>query len=185
MFAAILLPDETREALDRIVEPRRDEEWRWMLPESWHITLSFYEQVEPWRYDTLVQRLASAASRTPSFPLGLEGVGTFPTGSPEKAKLLYAAVDDPTDSLPGLNRRCHHAATTSGIEVSASRYVPHLTLARTSRPMVATRWLRALIGTYAEQWQVDEISLVASHLGQGRPRYEVCERFSLGELSSW
>jgi len=183
MFAAVLLPDDVREALDRIVEPRRDDEWRWMRPDTWHITLSFYAKVDPWRYESLVDRLSTAAATTPSFPLGVEGVGSFPSSDPTRAKLLYAAVDDPTDSLPGLHRRCHQAATTSGIEVAGERYVPHLTLARSNRPMAATRWLRALVGTYAEQWQVTEIALVQSHLGSGPPRYEVRETFPLDHSS--
>lgn len=181
MFAAVLLPDQVRDSLDLIVEPRRDDDWRWTRPESWHLTLSFYESVEPWRYELLIDRLAEAARRTPPFPVGIEGVGCFPT--PALAKVLYGAVDDPTESLPPLHRRCRHAATTSGIEVAAERYVPHLTLARAARPMVATRWLRALVGLSAEQWQVTEIALVQSHLGRGRPRYEVRETFPLGEVT--
>lgn len=180
MFCAVLLPDDVRQTLDAIIDPRRDDEWRWTRPESWHITLAFYAAVEDWRHESLTERLEAAAALTPSFPLGIEGVRAFPSAKPHRAKVLYAAVDDPTDSLPGLNRRCVTAASTSGIEGSGDRYVPHLTLARAGPAKDATRWLRALVGAYAPQWQVTDIALVQSHLGEGRPRYEVRERFTLG-----
>lgn len=183
MFAAILLPDDIRDELERIVEPRRDDQWRWSATETWHITLAFYAAVDPWRYEPLLDKLAGAASRTSPFPAGLAGVGTFPPADPGRAKLLYAAVDDPVGALAPLHRRCHNAAATTGIPVAAETYTPHLTLARSSRPIVALRWLRALAGVETQRWQVEEFALVQSHLGAGPPRYEVRERFGLGARS--
>ena len=182
LFAAVVLPSEVVTALDAWIDPRRDDEWRWTRPESWHITLAFYAAVEPWRYDVLVQHLAAAATGARPVSLTIDGVGCFP--SPDKARVLYAAVSDPADSLAPLAARCRTAATTAGIEVPRERYVPHLTLARSSHPRRATRWLDALAALTTPSWQAAEIALVQSFLGAGRPRYEVRERFALGLTDS-
>jgi 2'-5' RNA ligase len=86
-------------------------------------------------------------------------------------------------TLPGLSERCHHAATTSGVEVARRRFHPHLTLARRNRPSDGSRYVRALEGLETAAWNVEEIVLVQSHLGEGSggtPRYVARERLRLG-----
>lgn len=179
-FAAVVPPADVLDELDRMVDPRRDDAWGWSDPEHWHVTLAFYESVDGWRYEPLVDALTAAAARTASFPLSFEGVGCF--ASAARANVLYAAVDDVTASLPPLAARCRTAATTVGIEVARQKFHPHLTLARRRRAADATKHLKALVGLYSSVWQVSEIALVQSFLGQGRggrPRYEVRERLPL------
>lgn len=180
LFAAVLPPGEVLDDLARWVDPRRDDAWRWAEASTWHITLAFYENVDPWRYDALVEALASAARRAPAFRLTLRGVGCFP--SVARARVLYAGVDDPTASLAPLAARAHTAATSNGIEVARESYTPHVTLARRNRPEDASRYVRALTALETPAWGVQEIVLVESFLGQGpggRPRYEVRERLPL------
>ncbi len=102
---------------------------------------------------------------------------------PGKAKVLYAAIETDTEELARLAEGARNAVSTSGAEVDGQRFRPHLTLARMNRPVEATKWVR-LLDTYRGQpWQVEEIALVASHLGEGprrRARHEVVETFSLG-----
>ena len=52
-----------------------------------------------------------------------------------------------------------------------------------NRPVEATRWLRVLSAYEGPEWTVDEVELVASHLGEGprnRPRHEPVATFALG-----
>ena len=63
------------------------------------------------------------------------------------------------------------------------RFRAHLTLARLGRPSEATRWVRVLDAYRGPSWTLDEVALVASHLGEGprgRARHEVVESFALG-----
>ena len=64
---------------------------------------------------------------------------------------------------------------------------PHITIARLGRPQELSNWVR-LLDTYAgPPWPVNEIELVASHLGEGprrRPRHEVLATLPLGEPRS-
>ena len=181
LFAAVVPPSDVVAELSRWVDPRRDDAWRWLDASSWHVTLAFYADVEPWRYETLVERLAAATTRTVAFPLSFRSVGCF--ASVDKAHVLFAATDDPTATLPALAERCHTAATTSGIEVARQKFHPHLTLARRNHSSDATRYLRALAALETAAWTVDEIVLVQSFLGEGpggTPRYVARERLRLG-----
>ena len=181
LFAAVVPPPAVVDELSRWVDPRRDDAWRWVHASDWHVTLAFYEDVEPWRYEGLVERLGAAATRTGAFPLSLRSVGCF--SSVDKAHVLFAAVDDPTATLPELAERCHHAATTSGIAVARQRFHAHLTLARRNRASDASKYIRALGELETATWTVGEVVLVQSFLGEGpggTPRYVVRDRIRLG-----
>ena len=71
----------------------------------------------------------------------------------------------------------------AGAEVDGQRFRAHLTLARMGRPVEASNWVRLLDGYAGPTWRIEELALVASHLGEGprrRPRHEVVETFTLG-----
>ena len=64
----------------------------------------------------------------------------------------------------------------AGARVDGQRFHPHVTLARLGRPANVTSWVRLLDAYDGPRWHVDEVALVASHLGEGprrRPRHEV------------
>ena len=73
------------------------------------------------------------------------------------------------------------AVAKSGAEVDGQRFTPHLTLARISRPVEASKVVRLLDAYAGPSWPVTEYALVASYLGEGprnRARHEVVETFS-------
>jgi 2'-5' RNA ligase len=182
MFVAVVPPDEVRDELSDFLEPRQqaDSTLRWTAPEQWHITLAFLPSVAERHLDEMVERLGRAAARRHSFPLELGGAGTFP--NPARARALWAAVHGDTDHLSQLATGARAAAAKAGTEVDGGRFQPHLTLARLNRPLDLTKWLR-IFDTYAGRpWQVTEVGLIESHLGEGprrRPRYETVESFPL------
>lgn len=185
MFTAVRPPEDVVEDLDEFLEPRRDSgPWRWTLPESWHLTLAFLADVPDRSLDDLVERLARAAARRTPFTLRLSGGGAFP--GPARARVLYAAVAAEPEARTELDRLatgCRAAATKAGAPPDGATFRPHVTLGRVNRPVEATRWLRLLEAYGSRSWTVDELELVASHLGEGprnRPRHEVVETFALG-----
>ncbi len=179
-FAAVLAPASVHDQIEQWVVPRRDQVWRWSDSSGWHITVAFYERVEPWRYPMLTENLAAAAARSASIRLRIDGVGVFP--SPSAARVLYAQVSADTEELAILAGHCRTAATRVGIAVPRRRYQPHLTLARSRRPVSAIRHLRALSGLSSDGWVVTELVLVQSFLAEG-PRYQVVARFPLANLA--
>ncbi len=183
MFAAVRPPDHVIEDLDDFLAPRREaSRLRWTHPDTWHLTLAFMADVPDRARDELEERLAAAAARRRPFALRLSGGGAFPDAT--RAKVLYADVlaEDPVE-LDRLAVGARTAAATSGAPPDGAAFVPHLTLARMNRPVEATRWLRVLGAYTGPTWTVDEIELVASHLGEGprkRPRHEPVAAFGLG-----
>jgi 2'-5' RNA ligase len=184
MFVAVIPAPHVVEDLDEFLSVRRDAaEFRWSDPEQWHLTLAFSAAVPDRSIDELGDRLARVAGRQRSFDLSVGGGGAFP--DPDRARVLYArlaASDEATAALDRLAAGCRAAMSGSGARVDGQRFRPHLTLGRLGRPAAVTRWVRLLDAYEGPVWRVDEIALVASHLGEGprrRPRHEVVERYAL------
>ena len=118
----------------------------------------------------------------------IAGGGAFPNVG--RAKVLFAGVATGTSDEEELRRAAtgaRAALVKAGAEVDGQRFRPHLTLARMGRPVEATNWVRLLDGYGGPTWQIAELALVGSHLGEGprrRPRHEVVETFSLGRAGS-
>jgi 2'-5' RNA ligase len=185
MFSAVSLPDDVVEELEEFLAPRREAApFRWTVPEQWHLTLAFMEQVPERSLDDLLDRLTRAGRRRTPFTLSVGGGGAFPGVA--RAKVLYAGVEGAPEALEELSRLAtgaRAAAAKAGASVDGAAFRPHLTLARINRPVEATRWLRVLETYRSRPFVVDELVLVASHLGEGprgRPRYETVASFPLG-----
>jgi RNA 2',3'-cyclic 3'-phosphodiesterase len=189
MFVALLPPDEAVEHLEEFMGPRQEAErgFRWTVPEQWHLTLTFMASVPERRLDDLLERLERAAARRTPFDLALVGGGAFP--NPARAKVLYTGVDagDRAEELRRLATGAHAAAAKAGADVDGGRFHAHVTLARLNRPVQATKWLRVLEAYRGPTWRASEVTLIASHLGEGprrRPRYETMASFPLGRTGS-
>lgn len=185
MFVALVPPEEVIEALGEFLGPRQEAEpgFRWTVPEQWHLTLAFMSSVPDRRLEDLLERLGRAAARRTPFDLALAGGGAFP--NPARAKVLFAGIDagDRAEELRRLASGSHAAAAKAGADVEGGRFHPHVTLARINRPVQATKWLRVLDAYRSPTWRAEEITLIASHLGEGprrRPRYEPVGSFPLG-----
>jgi 2'-5' RNA ligase len=186
MFVAVIPPEEVVEDLEEFLAPRREAApFRWTLAEQLHLTMAFAAQVPDRSHEGMVDRLAEAAGRRSPMEARITGGGAFPHVG--KAKVLFAGIVTDADELERLAVGARNALTVAGVEVDGQRFRPHLTLARMRRPIEATNWVRVLETYSGPSWTVDEIALVASHLGEGprrRPRHEVVETFRLGPAGS-
>jgi 2'-5' RNA ligase len=186
MFVAVIPPDEVLEDLEDFVSPRRGEvPFRWTEPEQWHLTLAFSRDVPDRAYDDLLDRLVRAVAKRKPVEARIIGGGAFPDVA--RAKIVYAGIDSDLEELGRMASCARTAVATSGAEVDGQRFTPHLTLARINRPVEATRFVQLLDAYAGPAWTVHELSLVASHLGEGprnRARHEVLETFSLGRAGS-
>lgn len=187
LFVALIPPEEAIEDLDAFLDVRRDAApFRWVQRDQLHLTLAFLADVEPWRLDDLLERLARAAGRRTPFQAAIAGGGAFPNAG--RAKVIWAglstASEEGATELARLATGARAAAARSGIEVDGGRFRPHVTLARLGVPGEVSNWVRLLDAYRGPAWTATEISLVASHLGEGprgRPRYEVLAALPLGK----
>lgn len=186
MFVAVVPPDHVVEHLEEFLAPRREAApFRWTLPEQFHLTLAFSGNVPDRSYDDLVARLERAARKRSPMPARIAGGGAFPNVG--RARVLFAGVETDGEELARTATGARAALSKAGAGVDGQRFRPHLTLARIGRPVEATKWVRLLEGYSGHTWRIEELALVASHLGEGprrRPRHEVVETFSLGRADS-
>ena len=191
MFAAVPLPLEAREHLEEFLQPRRDAfDARWSPAEQWHVTLAFLAHVPDRSYDPMVERLERAARKRRAFEVGVSGGGAFP--SVGHARVLWAGLSlDPDTSLElsRLATGARAAVAKAGVEVDGARFRPHVTIARMRRPGNAVRWSELMQTYRGPSFEVSEVHLVESHLGEGprgTPRHDVVAAFplTLAALSS-
>ena len=185
MFVAVVPPEEVVAHLDEFLAVRRDAaSYRWTVPEQWHLTLAFAEDVPDRSLDDLEARLERAAGKRRPVRLRLAGGGAFP--HPDRARVLFARLDADEAGRTELDRLatgCRTALAKAGTRVDGQRFRAHLTLARLGQPDNVTSWVRLLDGYEGPEWELDEVVLVASYLGEGarrRPRHEVIGTYALG-----
>ena len=182
---AAVPPEEAVVHLDEFLTVRRDAAaYRWTVPEQWHITVAFAEDVPDRSLDDLDARLGRAAAKRRPVRLRLAGGGAFP--HVDRARVLVAGLDTDEVGRTELDRLatgCRAALAKAGARVDGQRFRAHLTLARLGHPDNVTSWVRLLDAYEGPEWELDEVALVASYLGEGprrRPRHEVVGTYALG-----
>jgi 2'-5' RNA ligase len=183
LFVAVTPPEEALEDLADYLEPRQaaGAALRWTDPHQWHITVAFMPTVPERALDPLTERLAEAAARRGPLRMRVTGAGAFP--NPYAARVLFAGVTEETGHLGTLASGIRSACSAAGAAPQGGPFHPHVTLARFGRPTEATRWLRVLGPYSGPAWDAGDLTLVQSHLGEGRgrrPRYEELARLPLG-----
>lgn len=186
LFAAIFPPAEVIDELSVFLAPRQvaGPELRWSTPEQWHLTLAFMPAVPPACRDDLAERLERAGRRRRPMELQLGHVGVFP--NPYEARVLFIApiVDEQVhEELRRLATGARSAAARAGAAPTGGRFRPHLTIARSTVPFEATRWMKVIGTWHSFEWIADEFELVESRLGEGaggRPEYTRVARFAIG-----
>ena len=194
-FFAVQLPDDVVEDLDEFVDPRRDATdaaplqrdrrppWRWIRPDNWHLTLAFMESVPDARFGELVDLADAWATRHAPLRMRLEGCGAF--ANPAEASTLWMGVDAEAAVVLGeWSTALRGIANAAGAMPDGTRFVPHVTVARSRRRRAAGRIVQSL-DTYESRWfDVEWVTLIESHLGDGparTPRYEDRALLHLGE----
>jgi 2'-5' RNA ligase len=173
LFAALTPSAPAVEHLNAFLEPRLEAgpDLRWTDPDQWHVTLAFMAAVPERALEDVERAVAEAAATHPPVELRLVGSGAFPRVA--EARVLWSGV---TGELDPLARRVRDACSHAGGTPQGGRFHAHLTLARFRRPTEATRWLRVLDSYTGPSWTAREVSLISSHLGEGRrgrARHEV------------
>jgi 2'-5' RNA ligase len=167
--------------LDAVCAPLRREhpELRWAGPERQHLTLAFLGEVAGSRLEALAPRLERAARRHRACALSLAGGGAFP--GPARATVLWGGVSGDRGGLGELAQSVQAGARRAGAASpdEGRRFRPHLTLARSRTPADLRPLVAALAGYQGPEWAATEVTLFASHLGAGPPRYEALFSWAL------
>ena len=128
LFAALSIPDSVAQAMALVQHGVPGA--RWQTREQLHLTLRFIGEVDG--RDAAALDDALARIEAPRFTLEPHGVGQFGNKHPHA---LWAGVR-PNEALLHLQRKVETAVQRVGLDPDRSKYLPHVTLARLSRPNV-------------------------------------------------
>lgn len=151
---------------------------RWVPAAGWHVTCAFLGEITPSQSDDMADALADIAAATQPIVLRLAGAGTFP--SPLRPRVLYMAVEDPAEALPGLFRAIRKAARLLGVQFENRSQIPHLTIARGRLEPDSKWWARADLYE-GPWWTASALHLMSSRPGAaagGHPVYRSEQAFA-------
>ncbi len=183
-FVAVPVPERLRATLAtdvarlRRIQPELDDDWHWVEPGQWHVTLAFLGDTDPAAVERLALALDRAAERHAPFIIPTGGIGVFP--SPHAARVLWHGIGDPDGQLAGLGADLRQALGLDVAPLSA-----HLTFGRSRhrRGAEVNGLLRETHLTGGEL-RVDRAVLFRSHRDPRPARYEVLAESRLGAPSA-
>jgi len=177
LFIGIPLADEVVSELAAVCARLQSatDGFRWVAPETLHITLQFLGNATPEQYNCLTASLRDV--HAPPVPIHLGELGFF-----DRAGIFFAGVDlEPELTL--VQQRVTEATAGCGFVAESRAFHPHITLARLKGqgrggPLTT---LKNRIGHQHRfsRFTAQEFLLYESHLGAGGSTYEVRARFAL------
>jgi RNA 2',3'-cyclic 3'-phosphodiesterase len=175
-FVALALPEPNLVALERhLAECAREAPgYRWVEPDSLHLTLRFLGNLEPEALQRVRDELAGV--RGTPFQLALDGRGTF--GPRTAPRVVWIGVSVGLDVCAALATRVEAACQRAGLEPEPRRFQAHVTLARARSE--GERLPRLPDPPKLTPWSVEDFALYESRLRQ-QPRYVVLERYALSD----
>ena len=182
-FVAVAIPAEARGFLDDFMREAREAfpSYRFASAENLHITIQFLGDVERRRIPELDGALSSAVRELPRFFMGLGEAGSFPSrGVP---RVLHVTVGHGEVELHRLAQKVTAALSPLGFRPDKP-FAAHITLGRArdrdrrAAPDsdVALSWRTAfsrfrMPAKRPTDWEIPEIILMESVLGQRGPTY--------------
>jgi 2'-5' RNA ligase len=173
-FVALALPEPHLALLERHLGEcaRAAPAYRWVEPDSLHLTLRFLGNIEPEALERVRRELASV--RGAPFPLALDGRGTFgPRAAP---RVVWIGVSGGLDVCAALAARVEAVCQRAGLEPEPRPFRAHVTLARARGE--GDRLPPLPDPPALAPWTVEDFALYESRLRQ-QPRYVVLERYAL------
>jgi 2'-5' RNA ligase len=175
-FIALAIPEEARQRLVQLQSDLRASraDVKWVEPENLHVTLKFLGEISEEERQAVEHMLRRIATATAPFPLGLSGVGAFPSlGAP---RVIWVGLGEGSEAAAHLAQMIEREGASIPIPKEDRPFSAHLTLGRVRSP----RGRQELVGRLRQSrwqppsaWQVNAVRLYQSVLGSGGPQYTV------------
>jgi len=188
VFYAVGLPDEVHSHVGKAQHALKEahaesellERPRWTVPAQHHVTLKFVGALRRDCLMTLKEVLREASARS-RLSLAVSNLGAF--GSPARARVLHAEVEDPSGELTAF--ACDLEAAVEerfGVPRETRKYRPHVTLAR-FRSGADVRGLLEAVPFEPLPFEATKVRLYESvflkERGSTRGRYTVLDEVTL------
>ncbi|WP_141578514.1 RNA 2',3'-cyclic phosphodiesterase [Actinomadura sp. WMMA1423] len=166
LFVALVPPEDVLDELAEAIRPLLGTlpELRWVRRELMHVTLTFLDEVDDRTLERLLPRLERAARRHERMALSLAGAGAFP-GNGAHARVLWTGLYGDRRALARLAASTTAAGRRVGTIPDKHRgFRPHMTLARSRRPVDVRSLVEALSSFAGMPWTADAVHLMRSRL---------------------
>lgn len=174
LFAAVPLPEVPLAQAGEILAAFRDTPWpvRWVRPEGLHITLKFFGEVVPERFETIAEMIGFAVSGVPRLTLSLSGAGVFP--DLQRPRVVRLELGGNSAGLELLQDRLEQGGLRIGFPPEGRPFQPHITLGRVKEGQRLPRGAAgALAGVVATpDFEVDRVVLYESLQTPFGPTYD-------------
>lgn len=173
-----------QEDLTREIDERfGDELWmRPVAPQNIHVTLKFLGDTPPALIPRIRQVLRTLCEPLFAFRVECLGVGVFPDA--QKPRIVWAGLDEQGAEVLGLlQKNVERDLGAIGVPQEQRPYRPHVTVGRikAQRRRSFEELLTRYDGVSFGESVIGDMVLFRSELRSQGPRYEVVERFRLGQ----
>ncbi len=155
-------------------------DWKWVDPDTFHITLKFLGDVERTTIPELWASVSGAVGDTQEFKMQFRGLGVFPNA--RAPRVAWAGIDAGAAELRELAGKVEAACSARGFDRERRPFKAHLTLGRARRPRTSPA-LAALVQEMAEaglgEAVVDRVLLMESTLTPKGALHDVLEEHLL------
>jgi 2'-5' RNA ligase len=145
---------------------------RWTNPETIHLTLKFFGNIEESRIDSIFKSIEEPIRSTPPFSLKVRGVGAFP--HLKNPRVIWIGLVDEREALTSLQKQIETYLEKIGFQPEDRPFRPHLTMGR----MKSSRGKEELaerMERYREEefgdFEVERVVLFKSDLRPSGPIY--------------
>lgn len=182
-FIAVNLPPAVRTGMWEAAEPLRSGgfPFRWVRPESLHLTVKFLGQVATAREADIIAGLVEAGRGTKVFSAGIGGFGAFP--SPRRPRVVWVGLEA-VPALEMLHHRVEQQMESLGFALEGRPFRPHITLGRVRRDTRASHvaGFEAALERleYLGETLVASVDLMESELYPDGARYSVRHQVEFG-----
>ena len=130
-FIAFRLPDPVVlfiRDLQADLKNRPELRFKWVRPESVHLTLKFLGNIRPDAVDAIAEAMAGTAAAWPPLSFSAKGLGAFPT--PKKARVVWLGLTGDTHPLIELQKDLDERLEPLGFPRETRPFRAHLTMGR-------------------------------------------------------
>ncbi|HSI91352.1 MAG TPA: RNA 2',3'-cyclic phosphodiesterase [Adhaeribacter sp.] len=173
LFVAAPLPHGLVQQLETYLEPYTLPGVRLVPEENWHLTYFFIGNVPAAKLSGITEKLASLSADSENFTLKLLRVAPGP--DKKAPRLVWAQFAENKT----FEKICRAITIGLGEKIRNQHPIPHITLARLSKDHPPKN-LPVSPATQSTVFEVSEMALWQSELGQPHPRYTVLEHFPFG-----
>jgi 2'-5' RNA ligase len=182
-FLAIELPKEIIGRLSEIQDNLKPSgsQVKWVKPESIHLTLKFFGNIEDKTVDDISQVVKKVTAEIDAFDLGIKGIGVFPNML--RPRVIWVGVESSGRTLDILYKETKVSLKKIGFEPEQREFRAHLTLGRVKSlkdKRQLTEQIEKLKGCEVGSFRVENLLLFKSDLRPTGAVYTKLETFNLG-----